>query len=77
MRLYEVRHFIIPATLWTLGFGCWAAYSLSDVTVRENGVLVEPFFLIPIGWLCFFAGTVWVAVAAVRIAREMAAKKRQ
>lgn len=49
MKLY-----IFLSTLFlSLSLLCFGAYMTIGSYVREDGLLVEPFFLIPIGWLCF------------------------
>ncbi|SIO27838.1 Protein of unknown function [Halodesulfovibrio marinisediminis DSM 17456] len=30
------------------------SYQALDIHIQENGLLVEPFFLIPLAWLCLF-----------------------
>jgi len=43
-------------TLFLLGFMCLVAFTVIGSEVDADGKLVEPFFLIPIAWLCFMAG---------------------
>ena len=38
------------------GLVCWLAYGAIGSHVDEQGILREPFGLIPIGWLLVFAG---------------------
>ncbi len=38
------------------GLGCFVAFAAIGSNVAEDGTLVEPFFLIPIGWLLLFTG---------------------
>jgi len=37
--------------LLVMGLACFVAFALIGSTVDENGLLHEPFALIPIGWL--------------------------
>jgi len=46
------------------GFACWIAFALIGSTVDSQGVLHEPFGLIPIGWLLLLLG---VLVIVLRI----------
>jgi hypothetical protein len=34
---------------------CWGVYHLFGTCVDDEGILREPFALIPLGWLCLFA----------------------
>ena len=52
MKKYFV---IIP---FALSIGCFVLYNSIGAYVAEDGRLVEPFFLIPIGWLFFFLALV-------------------
>ena len=49
-------------TLILLGFICLIAFDIIGSEVDSDGKLVEPFFLIPISWLCFITGGI-LAVA--------------
>ena len=47
----------IAITFLVLGILCFVAFEpLIGSEVDENGILREPFFLIPIGWLFLFLG---------------------
>lgn len=37
-----------------IGLACFLAYGLVGVQVDEQGLLYEPFFLVPVGWLSSF-----------------------
>lgn len=56
------------------GLACWSAYRLIGSEVDAQGVLHEPFVLIPIGWLLLAAGVVvggpYFAVRGVRMLRK-------
>jgi hypothetical protein len=51
-------------SLMAAGFACWIAFALIGSTVDSQGVLHEPFGLIPIGWLLLLLG---VLVIVLRI----------
>ncbi len=44
----------------------WGAYAAIGSEVGADGVLREPFALIPLGWLCLIAGFVLGVVCFVR-----------
>lgn len=46
------------------GLACVGVFSLIGSSVAEDGTLVEPFFLIPIGWLLALTGGI-LAIAAM------------
>ena len=48
--------YIIPLTFSVLGLGCWVAYVIKGSYVAPDGLLIEPFYLIPVGWLFIFLG---------------------
>ena len=48
-------HFI-PILFLFLSLVCMAAFRIIGSEVMPDGRLVEPFFLIPIGWLFLFIG---------------------
>ncbi|WP_088547051.1 DUF3955 domain-containing protein [Paenibacillus aquistagni] len=41
-----------------LGVLCFIIFSFIGSYIAEDGTLVEPFFLVPIGYLFFFAGII-------------------
>ena len=49
---------IIGGILMALGFICFITKALSKVSIDENGMLQEPFFLIPVGNILIFSGAV-------------------
>jgi len=48
-----MRQYSIIGIPFLIGFGCIIAYNLIGSYVREDGLLIEPFALIPIAWLMF------------------------
>lgn len=66
-------------SLVLLGAGCSVAFNLIGSTVDADGVLHEPFFLVPIGYLLVFSGLGGLAVLAAwrggrHLARRWAAR---
>lgn len=59
MIIHDKAHrlwWIISATLLGFGIACFIALTLIGSDVDEEGLLHEPFALIPIGYLLCFAG---------------------
>ena len=50
-----MRKYLGPLFLSLLGLACHVAFRIIDAQIELDGPLVEPFFLIPIGYLllCF------------------------
>ena len=46
------------------GIGCWVAYAIIGSEVAPDGTLLEPFFLIPFGYL-FMATGMLLGVAVI------------
>jgi hypothetical protein len=73
LRSLRIRFLPWPAVLlMAAGFACWIAFALIGSTVDSQGVLHEPFGLIPIGWLLLLLGglvivlrIVWVGLRAL------------
>ena len=47
------KYFIIFIP-FIISIGCFLFYSLIGSKISSNGTLIEPFFLVPIGWFFFF-----------------------
>ncbi len=52
----------VAIALLLAGLACFVAFALIGSSVADDGTLVEPFFLIPIGWLLALTGGI-VAIA--------------
>ena len=54
--------------------GCLLGYAAIGSSVAPDGTLVEPFFLVPLSWLCLLAalvlGIIWVVTALLRKRKE-------
>ena len=57
---------LISACLIAIGLACAIAFHLIGSTIDANGLLHEPFALIPIGYLFFAAGLLTGLGAAVQ-----------
>lgn len=56
----------LSLVLIALGGACLLAFNLLGSTIDAQGVLHEPFGLIPIGWLLIACGAVAGIIAAIR-----------
>ncbi|WP_455542213.1 DUF3955 domain-containing protein [Intestinibacter sp.] len=45
--------------------GCAIAYNIIGCRVLADGILDEPFFLVPIGWFFFFIGILTVLIQLI------------
>ncbi|WP_088509294.1 DUF3955 domain-containing protein [Burkholderia ubonensis] len=52
------RYWTVCACLIFAGFACWLAYTAIGSEVDAQGVLHEPFALMPVGWLMVVIGVV-------------------
>lgn len=64
----------LPLLLFCLALLLWGAYALIGARVDEDGWLREPFFLIPLGWLCLFAS---VSLAFGRLVGRLRGRSRR
>jgi Protein of unknown function (DUF3955) len=53
--------------------GCWAACRVIGSEIDDDGILREPFALIPLGWLLFAVG---VAAGALYLIRDLRFRSR-
>ncbi|MCX8488883.1 MAG: DUF3955 domain-containing protein [Verrucomicrobia bacterium] len=60
------RYFIAAILCFSVSWVCWTVCVRIGSTVGPDGVLHEPFGLIPLGWLFDFVGLVLLALAWVR-----------
>jgi len=61
------RKLLLASTPLFLSMLCITAYAMIGSSVAPDGTLQEPFFLIPIGYLFFFIGSIsllYVGIAA-------------
>ncbi|MDD7910839.1 MULTISPECIES: DUF3955 domain-containing protein [Pseudovibrio] len=57
---------IVFVILTLIGVGCVVAFQMIGSTVDENGLLREPFFLIPMGYLFLAAGLGGLVIMALK-----------
>jgi hypothetical protein len=60
------RYFVAALLCFCVSWACWTAYARIGSTVGPDGILHEPFGLIPLGWLFDFAGLVLLLLAWLR-----------
>ncbi|HUN22904.1 MAG TPA: DUF3955 domain-containing protein [Anaerolineales bacterium] len=46
-----MKHYIVPLSFFLLAVGCIFLYNLIGSEVTAEGILKEPFFLVPFAWL--------------------------
>lgn len=52
------RYWTVCACFIFAGFACWIAYAAIGAEVDAQGVLHEPFALVPAGWLMVVTGVI-------------------
>ncbi len=52
--------------LFSLGISCFLIFNIIGSHVEPDGTLVEPFFLVPIGFLFIFSGTIFSIIFGVK-----------
>ncbi|EON72172.1 DUF3955 domain-containing protein [Lysinibacillus sphaericus] len=60
-----MKKYLIAATPILLGIICFAANAIIGSEVAPDGTLIEPFFLIPVGYLLFFTGIISLLFVAI------------
>lgn len=60
-----MKKYLIILIPFLIGVGCFVTYSIIGSHVAENGLLVEPFFLIPIGYLFLLISIILGLILAV------------
>lgn len=53
-----MRKYLFSLISFIIGTGCMIAFNIIGCEVAPNGLLVEPFFLIPIGFLFLFIAVI-------------------
>ncbi len=61
-----MKSLTVFAGITALGAACLAVHRFIGVTVDENGVLQEPFGLLPIGFLLLAVGGIGLLVSLLR-----------
>ncbi|QIL45655.1 DUF3955 domain-containing protein [Vagococcus coleopterorum] len=60
------RNYKVAAVLFLIGALCFVAKTLAPETIDADGILHEPFFLIPIGYLFVFIGIGYGIITFIR-----------
>lgn len=58
--------YLLPIISLTIGISCAVAYDVIGSEIAPDGTLIEPFALIPIGWLFIFIGIISGLVSGIR-----------
>lgn len=66
MLFMNLKRFkLVCIAFFLIGIFCFVAYAIKGSYIATDGLLVEPFFLIPIGWFFIIMGSILSAVVAV------------
>ena len=65
-----MKKHLLPITLLSLSTLSFFTFTLIGSHIDENGFLIEPFFLIPVGWLLFLLALVSEIIVIIRIVRK-------
>lgn len=61
----KMKKYLLSLISLILGIGCMVTFNIIGSEVAPDGTLVEPFFLIPIGYLFVFIGIILAIVVSV------------
>lgn len=65
-----MRLLITGWLLLALGVTFMVTFNVIGSHVDDSGTLHEPFALIPLAWLCWLTGTLFVVIASIRNRRR-------
>lgn len=60
-----MKKYLFASLSFIIGLGCFIAYRIIGSEIAPDGTLIEPFFLIPMGYLFFAIGIMIVLVVSV------------
>ncbi len=60
-----MKKYVIAATPIFLGVICFILRGMIGDSLAPDGTLIEPFFLIPVGYLFFFTGIISILFVAI------------
>jgi len=68
MNIYKENlselNFCLPLSLFTIGLGCHIIFWFIGSRVASDGTLIEPFFLLPVGYFFYSVG-IFVGVTKI------------
>lgn len=50
-----------------ISFVCFMSFNILPTTIDDNGIIHEPFFLIPMGWLFMFFSVLILGIKFLKI----------
>lgn len=62
----QFKYFILAFLFLIAGLSVTAGYRMIGGRISENGMLDEPFFLVPISLLCFVIATLLMIVGLIK-----------
>lgn len=57
-----MKSLVVTLISFMSGMGCLIAYNVIGVKIAPDGTLIEPFYLIPLTYLCFLLGIIMLIV---------------
>ena len=60
------RTYLVPLLFLLLGLACHVAFGIIGSHVAPDGTLIEPFFLLPIGYLLYALGIITGLIIRIR-----------
>ena len=60
------RTYLVPLLFLLLGLACHAAFGIIGAEIAPDGRLVEPFFLLPIGYLLYALSMIASLIIRIR-----------
>lgn len=66
-----MKKYSLALMLFIMGIGCAVAYKIIGSEVAADGTLVEPFFLIPLGYLFMALGIIVSIVSCFRKTKKI------
>lgn len=71
-----MKKLILVVIPFIISLGCGVAYKIIGCEIAPDGTLLEPFYLIPIGYLFFTIGIIGLLVVALScLIKHLKAKK--
>lgn len=60
-----MKKYILSAIPFVIALICWILFNIIGSTVTPDGTLVEPFYLIGLGWLFAFVGIIAIIFCTI------------
>ncbi|MBN2897161.1 MAG: DUF3955 domain-containing protein [Clostridia bacterium] len=60
-----MKKYLFISLPFLLGIICFSLYNLKGIQIADDGTLIESFFYIPLGYLCFAVGLLMLMIQPV------------